>query len=474
MGRKKKKEALFFNEVEVTGVAAEGKAIARMNDKVLFIPFAAPGDVVDVRITKRKRNFMEGSIQHVHKWSDERVTPFCEHFGTCGGCKWQHLSYERQLHHKQQQVTDHLARIGKIDLDKVEVLPITAAEETTFYRNKLEFTFSNKKWLPREVIDSGEPVSCMDALGFHVPVFFDKVLDINKCWLQPEPSNEIRLAVKEFAMSHGMTFFDLRTNEGMLRNLIVRNSSDGALMILMVFGGKEQGVIDRMMQFLSERFTRATTIAYMINEKANSSIADLYAVTFRGRPFIEEEMEGLRFQIGPKSFFQTNSKQARKLYGVARDFAGLTGLELVYDLYTGTGTIACFMARHAKKVIGIEYVQEAIDHAKVNAQQNDIENCDFVAGDMAAVLNDRFMDKHGYPHVIITDPPRAGMHPKVVRQIAESGADKIVYVSCNSATQARDVEMLSDRYKLVRSQAVDMFPHTHHVENVVLLERIWG
>mgnify|MGYP002152317164 CR=1 FL=1 len=471
MGRKKKKEALFFTRVEVAGVAAEGKALGRVDDKVLFIPFAAPGDVVDVRITKRKRNFMEGSIQQVHKWSDERVTPFCEHFGTCGGCKWQHLSYERQLHHKQQQVIDHLVRIGKVDLRKVEVSSIAAATDTIFYRNKLEFTFSNKKWLSREVIDSGEPVTTMEALGFHIPVFFDKVLDINKCWLQPEPSNEIRLAVKEFALKEGMTFFDLRSNRGMLRNLIIRNTNTGELMILMVFGERDQAVIDNMMTFLSERFPNATTIAYMINEKANSSIADLDPIIFRGKPFIEEEMEGLRFQIGPKSFFQTNSKQARKLYGIARDFAGLTGSELVYDLYTGTGTIACFMARHAKKVIGIEYVQEAVEHAKVNAWRNGIENCDFVAGDMAAVLNDGFMDKNGYPHVIITDPPRAGMHPKVVRQIAESGADKIVYVSCNSATQARDLEMLSDKYEIVKSQAVDMFPHTHHVENVVLLER---
>ena len=474
MGRKRKKEALFFSRVEVTGVAAEGKALARVDDKVLFIPFAAPGDVVDVRITKRKRNFMEGSIQKVHKWSEERVTPFCEHFGTCGGCKWQHLSYERQLHHKQQQVTDHLVRVGKTDLDKVEVLPIVAAEDTKFYRNKLEYTFSNKKWLSREVIDSGETVTTMEALGFHIPVFFDKVLDINKCWLQPEPSNDIRLAVKEFALGQGMTFFDLRTNVGMLRNLIIRNSSAGELMILMVFGGKDRAVIDDMMTFLSERFSQATTIAYMINEKANSSIADLEPVIFRGRPFIEEEMEGLRFQIGPKSFFQTNSKQALRLYEIARDFAGLTGSELVYDLYTGTGTIACFMARHAKKVIGIEYVQEAVDHAKINAHRNEIDNCTFIAGDMADILNDQFMEKHGYPHVIITDPPRAGMHPKVVRQIAESGADRVVYVSCNSATQARDVEMLSEKYEMIKSQAVDMFPHTQHVENVVLLERKRG
>lgn len=474
MGRKKKKEPLFFKEVAITGVAAEGKALARVDDKVLFVPFAAPGDVVDVRVTKQKRNFMEGSIQRVHQWSDERIEPFCEHFGTCGGCKWQHLPYERQLHYKQHQVTDHLVRIGKADLEKVEVLPIAAAGDTTFYRNKLEFTFSNKKWLEREVIETGKPVKEMEALGFHIPVFFDKVLDINKCWLQPEPSNEIRRAVKEFAVDEKMTFYDIRANKGLLRNLIIRNTSRDEWMILMIFGLQDQDAIERMMNFLAKRYPEATTIAYMVNEKANSSIADLDAVIFKGKPFIEEEMEDLRFQIGPKSFFQTNSQQARRLYGIVRDFAGLSGSETVYDLYTGTGTIACFIARQAQKVVGIEYVQEAVDHAMINAARNGINNCAFYAGDMAEVLDEAFMDRHGYPHVIITDPPRAGMHPRVVRQITASGADKIVYVSCNSATQARDIELLSEKYKLVKSQAVDMFPHTHHVENVVLLERKWS
>ncbi len=462
----------MLEQVTITGVAAEGKAIARVGEKVLFVPYAAPGDVVDVQVKRVKRNFMEGVIKRVHQWSDERIDPFCDHFGVCGGCKWQHLPYDRQLFYKQLQVTDHLTRIGKIDPADVEVLPIAGSARTTFYRNKLEFTFSNKKWLPREVIDTGEPVHEMDALGFHIPVFFDKVLDISKCWLQSEPSNEIRRAVREFAVRERMTFYDIRANKGLLRNLIVRNTSTDEWMILMVFGSNDQDAIDRLMNFLAERFHEATTIAYMINEKANSTIADLDAVIFKGNPYIEEQMEDLRFQIGPKSFFQTNSRQACTLYGIVRDFSGLTGTEIVYDLYTGTGTVACFLACHAQKVVGIEYVQEAVDHANINARRNAINNCDFVAGEMAEVLNDAFMDHHGRPSVIVTDPPRAGMHPKVVRQIAESGADKIVYVSCNSATQARDIELLSERYKIVKYQAVDMFPHTHHVENVALLERI--
>ena len=472
MGRKKKSDLPLIEKVEITGVAAEGKALARVDDKVLFVPFAAPGDILDVQVKKSKRNFMEGVIWRVHKPSDNRSKPFCIHFGLCGGCKWQHMPYEKQLEFKQQQVLDSLSRIGKVPMDQVEVLPIAASERTRFYRNKLEFTFSNRRWLSREEIEENDKISSMDALGFHIPGYFDKVLDIEKCWLQDEPSNAIRLAVKAYAVKEGMSFFDLRTNTGLLRNLIVRNTPSGELMAVMVFGQDDEAAIKKVMAFIELAFPGLSTLAWMVNTKLNSSIADLKPEIWCGKAFLEENMEGLRFQVGPKSFYQTNSYQAFKLYSIARSFAGLTGREVVYDLYTGAGTIACFLAREADKVIGIEYVDEAVTHARTNAQRNDISNATYFAGDMAEVFNSELMDKHGYPHVIITDPPRAGMHPKVIKQIIQSGADRIVYVSCNPATQARDIELLADRYVVKKTQAVDMFPHTHHVENVALLERL--
>ncbi len=472
MGRKKKRDLPLLEKVEITGVAAEGKALARVDDKVLFVPFAAPGDILDVKVTKSKRNFMEGVIRRVHKLSTGRAEPFCSHFGLCGGCKWQHLPYERQLAFKQQQVTDSLARIGNVPMEDVEVLPIAASEHTRFYRNKLEFTFSNRRWLTPGEIDEDKIIADMDALGFHIPGYFDKVLDIDNCWLQAEPSNAIRLAVKAFAVAEGLSFFDLRTYEGVLRNLIIRNTPAGEVMVVVVFGNGEKASIEKVMTFIDQRFPDLTSLAWMVNTKVNSSIADLEPEIWRGKAFLEEKMEGLRFQVGPKSFYQTNSYQAFKLYSVARSFAGLTGREVVYDLYTGAGTIACFLAREADKVIGIEYVDEAVAHARINAQRNDISNATFFAGDMAEAFNSELMDKYGYPHVIITDPPRAGMHPKVIRQIIQSGADRIVYVSCNPATQARDIELLADRYVVRKTQAVDMFPHTHHVENVALLERL--
>lgn len=462
----------MLEKVEITGVAAEGKALARVDDKVLFVPFAAPGDILDVKVTKSKRNFMEGAIRRVHKLSSDRVEPFCSHFGLCGGCKWQHLPYEKQLAFKQQQVTDSLSRIGKVPMNEVEVLPIAASDHTRFYRNKLEFTFSNRRWLTPGEIDEDKKISDMDALGFHIPGYFDKVLDIEKCWLQAEPSNAIRLAVKAFAVQEGMSFFDLRTNTGLLRNLIVRNTPDGEVMAVMVFGHDDEAAIKKVMTFIDGAFPGLSTLAWMVNAKVNSSIADLEPRIWRGKAYLEEKMEGLRFQVGPKSFYQTNSTQASKLYSVARSFAGLTGREVVYDLYTGAGTIACFVASKADKVIGIEYVDEAVEHARTNAQINGISNVTFFAGDMAEVFNSELMDKHGYPHVIITDPPRAGMHPKVIKQIIQSGADRIVYVSCNPATQARDIELLAERYVVRKTQAVDMFPHTQHVENVALLERL--
>ncbi len=471
MGRKKKKDLPLLEKVEITGVAAEGKALARVSDKVLFVPFAAPGDVVDVQVKRSRRNYMEGSIAFVHAYSPDRTEPFCSHFGVCGGCKWQHLPYEKQLAFKQSQVTDSLERIGKVDLSDVEVLPVAASERTTFYRNKMEYTFSDRRWLSREDIDSGREIRDMEALGFHIPGFFDKVLDIDKCWLQPDPSNEIRLAVKQFAAEKGLSFFDLRTNQGFLRNLIIRNSHKGEVMVVMVFGRDDPGQIEEVMSFIHRRFPGLRSLAYMVNAKQNSSISDLQPVIYAGREALEERMEDLRFMVGPKSFFQTNSMQARRLYGIVKDFAGLTGREVLYDLYTGTGTIACFLASGATKVVGIEYVDEAVEHARSNAGLNQIGNTTFLAGDMAAVFDEEMMKLHGYPDVIVTDPPRAGMHPKVIDKIILSGADRIVYVSCNPATQARDTELLSSHYRVEKSQAVDMFPHTHHVENVLLLRR---
>jgi 23S rRNA (uracil1939-C5)-methyltransferase len=457
--------------VKVTGIAAEGKAIARVGDKVLFIPYAAPGDMVDVLVMKSKSSYLEGVITHLRSPSPGRIQPFCKHFGTCGGCKWQHLPYETQLDFKHRQVTDSLERIGKVDLSEVEVLPILGAERTQFYRNKLEFTFSNRRWLTRDDIGSGEPIADMDALGFHVPGYFDKVLDIEKCWLQEEPSNEIRLAVKAFALEQGIPFYDLRNDTGLLRNLVIRLTPGGEVMVVLVLAGDEEAPRTAVLEFIRSKFPRVTTLAYVINDKKNSSLSDLEPVIYHGRPYMVEEMDGLQFRIGPNSFFQTNSLQAKALYEAALGFADLQGHELVYDLYTGTGTIAIFVARHARRVVGIEYVEEAVAHARENAALNGLVNTEFFAGDMAGILDEVFMQRHGYPHVVITDPPRAGMHPKVVKQLLNTGADRIVYVSCNPATQARDIEMLSPRYRLSRVRAVDMFPHTHHVESVALLHR---
>lgn len=465
----------LFNQVienlTITGFAAEGKAIARVGELVVFLNFGAPGDVVDIRIKKTKKNFLEGEILKIHTPSEDRTEPFCEHFGVCGGCKWQHLDYERQLHYKQQQVVDSLERIGKVKPGSYELIPIAGSEKSTFYRNKLEFTFSDRRWLTQEDIESGEEFKDLNGLGFHIPGLYDKVLDINKCWLQPEPSNTIRLAVKTFALEQGLSFYDIRENIGLLRNLIIRNSSTGEVMVSMIFGQNNPEDIRLMMDFIRDRFPEVTTLAYFINDKKNSSIADLEPVIYHGNPYVVEEMEGLKFAIGPNSFFQTNAPQALRLYRIARDFAGLEGHEVVYDLYTGTGTIALFLAQQASKVIGVEYVEEAVMHARENAAFNGVSNTLFFAGDMAKVFNATLLDHNGYPHVVVTDPPRAGMHPDVVKQIARSGADKVVYVSCNPSTQARDIEMLSDTYRLKKVQAVDMFPHTQHVESVALLIR---
>lgn len=436
---------------------------------VVFVPFAAPGDVVDIQLFKKRHNYAEGKVVAIHEYAQERVQPFCEHFGVCGGCKWQHLPYEAQIRYKQKQVVDNLTRIGKIHMD--EIRPILGSARTRFYRNKLEYTFSNKKWLLEEQVNSGEAIDNMNGVGFHIPGMFDKVLDIHKCWLQEEISNQIRLEVKNYCLSHeGYPFFDLRNQEGFMRTLMIRTASTGDLMVVLVFFHEDTAKREALLSHIADRFPQITSLLYVINEKCNDTITDQEVHLFKGKDHIIEEMEELQFKVGPKSFYQTNSEQAYNLYKVARDFAGLTGNELVYDLYTGTGTIANFVSRRARKVIGIEYVPEAIEDAKVNSALNGIENTLFYAGDMKDILTEEFINEHGRPDVIITDPPRAGMHDDVIKTILGARPKRIVYVSCNPATQARDLNLLDEAYAVRCVQPVDMFPHTHHVENIVLLE----
>ncbi|MDD4403311.1 MAG: 23S rRNA (uracil(1939)-C(5))-methyltransferase RlmD [Parabacteroides sp.] len=466
-----KKPLPLFEKVTITDVAAEGKAIAKINDLVVFIPYVAPGDVVDVQITRKKNSYAEGKAVYFHSLSDKRVVPFCPHFGICGGCKWQHLPYEEQLKYKHKQVIDNLTRIGKVNLE--EVLPILGSEKTTYYRNKLEFTFSNKKWLTEEEIGSDKSFDCMNAVGFHIPGMFDKVLDIKDCWLQSDLSNQIRLSIREYCLTHdGFPFFDLRNQEGLMRTLIVRTASTGELMVIVVFFKDEEDKREALLSHIASQFPQITSLLYIINTKCNDTITDQEVNVYKGKDHIIEEMEGLKFKVGPKSFYQTNSDQAYNLYKITRNFAGLTGNEMVYDLYTGTGTIANFVSGKAKKVIGIEYVPEAIEDAKVNSALNNIENTLFFAGDMKDILTQEFISQHGRPDVIITDPPRAGMHDDVINTILFAEPERIVYVSCNPATQARDLGLLSVKYVVKKVQPVDMFPHTHHVENVVLLEKI--
>lgn len=466
---RKKKELPLIENVEIIDIAAEGKAIAKVNDLVVFIPFVVPGDVVDLQLTRKKNNYAEGKPVRFVSYSPNRTEAFCEHFGICGGCKWQILPYPEQLKYKQKQVTDNLVRIGKIELPEIQ--PILGSEKTEFYRNKLEFTFSNKKWLTLEQINSGESFDNMNALGFHIPGMFDKVLDINKCWLQDDISNQIRNFVREYCFDKGYSFFDLRNRGGLMRNMIVRTSTTGELMLIVIFYENDRNEREDLLNAIGNKFPQITSLLYIINEKANDTITDQTVLTWKGNDFIFEEMEGLKFKIGPKSFYQTNSEQAYNLYKISRDFAGLIGNELVYDLYTGTGTIANFVARQAKKVIGIEYVEDAIEDAKFNSKNNKIKNTLFYAGDMKDILTQDFINEHGKPDVIITDPPRAGMHDDVIKSILFAEPERIVYVSCNPATQARDLSLLDERYKVIKVQPVDMFPHTHHVENVVLLEK---
>lgn len=469
---RKKKELPLLEKVTITDVAAEGKALAKVNDLVIFVPYVVPGDVVDLQIKRKKNHYAEAVAVKFHEYSPERAEPFCQHYGVCGGCKWQCLSYENQIKYKQKQVFDNLTRIGKVELP--EFMPILGSEKTRFYRNKLEFTFSNKRWLTEEEVKEDVKYDQMNAVGFHIPGAFDKVLAIEKCWLQDDISNQIRNAIRDYAYAHELEFFNLRTQEGMLRNMMVRTSSTGELMVLLqckIVNDTQLAQMKDLLQYVGDTFPQITSLLYVINNKCNDTIGDLDVEVFKGNDHIYEEMEGLRFKVGPKSFYQTNSEQAYNLYKVARDFAGLTGNELVYDLYTGTGTIANFVARRARKVVGIEYVPEAIEDAKVNSQINGIENTLFYAGDMKDILTQDFINEHGRPDVIITDPPRAGMHNDVIDVLLFAEPHRIVYVSCNPATQARDLQLLDAKYKVAAVQPVDMFPHTHHVENVVLLEK---
>lgn len=464
---RKRKELPLLSDVEIEGVAAEGQSLARIDDLVVFIPFGAPGDIADVKIDKKKRSFAEGHIVEIKTPSPIRIQPECEHFTVCGGCRWQHLPYSFQLRCKQQHVKDALERIAKIEIP--DISPIKGSENIWSYRNKMEYTFSNKKWLTFDQLKSGVEFPDRDAAGFHIPGAFDKVLDINKCHLQDDLGNRIRLFIKKFGKDKGFSFYDLKEQKGFLRTLMIRISSTGETMVVMVFGEENQTDINDLLEAIKVNFPEITSLLYVINRKMNDTIADQNVILYSGEPYIVEEMEGLKFRVGPKSFYQTNSRQAYELYKVARNFAELTGEELVYDLYTGTGTIANFVASKAKKVIGIEYVEDAIRDARINSEVNGISNTLFFAGDMKDVLTDAFVDRYGRPDVMIVDPPRAGMHGDVVNVILNSRPHRIVYVSCNPATQARDLSLLDKLYKVDAIQPVDMFPHTHHVENVVKL-----
>jgi 23S rRNA (uracil1939-C5)-methyltransferase len=456
----------FFENVSIIDIAEEGKGVGKADDFVLFVEKAVPGDVADIEVYRSKKNFGEGKITKLVQPSPYRTEPFCEHFGTCGGCKWQHMTYEAQLRFKQKSVSDALSRIAKIDVSGME--PILASPSDKYYRNKLEYTFSNKRWLMDGENRDEEPPE-RNALGFHIPGRFDKILDIKHCWLQAEPSNALRISIRDFALQQGFTFYDLKAHTGSMRNLIVRTSSTGEIMAVVVFAYAEQIEVDQLMNFIGEAFPQITSLLYVINQKKNDTIFDQEVITFKGLPYIHEEMNGIRFSIGAKSFYQTNSVQALRLYEITRDFAGFKGDELVYDLYTGAGTIANFIAQNVREVVGIEYVPSAIEDAKINSQINNIINTKFYAGDMKDVLGPEFVAEHGKPDVIITDPPRAGMHPDVVNRLMEMEAPKIVYVSCNAATQARDLLVLKEKYDISKIQPVDMFPHTQHVENVALL-----
>ncbi|HOB84076.1 MAG TPA: 23S rRNA (uracil(1939)-C(5))-methyltransferase RlmD [Bacteroidales bacterium] len=457
----------MLNKVLITDIGAEGNAIAKVDGRVVFVPMLVPGDVVDLRISKKRRKYLEGTVIRFHEYSPDRIKPVCRHFGICGGCKWQHLPYELQLKYKEKQVTDNLERIGKVQAAHIN--PIMGSSEIYRYRNKMEYAFSDRRWLTREEVESDNNFDKEDALGFHIPGLFDKVLDIKECFLQAEPSNAIRDAVRRYAHKKGLAFFNYRQQSGFLRNLIIRNNGKGDVMVIVVFFLDEKERIAGLMDFLAQEFPRITSLWYIINTKKNDSLADQTPVLYKGEDHLIEEIEGLKFRLGPKSFYQTNRLQAARLYSTARDFAGLTGKETVYDLYTGTGTIANYVAGLSGKVIGIEYIKDAVDDAKINSGMNNIRNTEFIAGDLKDILSEQFYREHGHPDVVITDPPRAGMHNDVVRSVMAANPRRIVYISCNPATQARDISVFSERYTVEKIQPVDMFPQTHHVENVALL-----
>jgi len=477
MGRRsfRKQPLPFLEKVEVIDAGAEGKAVARADNRVVFIPFGVPGDIVDIQVTKKKKSFFEGRIVQFHEYSPFRIDPVCEHFGLCGGCRWQNMSYEKQLFFKQKQVKDHFDRIGKFDYP--EIRQILASEDMFFYRNKLDYTFSNRKWFSGQKPESGENANS-NGIGFHLAGMFDRIIDIEKCHLQPDPSNEIRLAVRGYSLSQGLSFYDAKTWEGLLRNLIIRNTLSGQVMVIIVFRDDESEIIREFLQFILDKFPAVTSLMYAINPKKNDDISDLEIKLFHGNPYILEELAPfhaedppLKFKIGPVSFFQTNAKQAARLYKVAAEMAGFQGQETVYDLYSGAGTIACYISKYVQKVIGLESIPAAVADAGENAVFNDISNVAFHAGDIAKILDQEFFEINGRPDIIITDPPRNGMHEKVVYQILEARPQKVVYISCNPATQVRDIQLMSDLYEIKAVQPVDMFPHTQHVENVVLLAR---
>jgi 23S rRNA (uracil1939-C5)-methyltransferase len=466
----RRNELPLLEKVRITDIGAEGNAIARIDNQVVFVPMLIPGDIVDIQVRKKRKKYMEGTAVRFHAYSPDRIKPRCRHFGICGGCKWQHLPYPLQLFYKEKQIKDNLTRIGKVDVK--EIYPILGSSEIFMYRNKLEYTFSDRRWLTKEEIVSDNDFIKEDALGFHIPGLFDKVLDVRECYLQPDPSNAIRDAVRRYAHKKALSFFNLRQQSGFLRNLIIRNTSDGKVMVIVVFYLDEMKRITDLLEFLASEFTQISSLMFIINTKRNDSLADQVPVLYKGEDHLLEEMDGLKFRIGPKSFYQTNTKQSLRLYKAAKDFAGLTGSEVVYDLYTGTGTIANFIADSACKVIGIEYIDDAVRDAVINSDINNIKNTIFVSGDIKSVLNDHFVTINGRPDVIITDPPRAGMHADVVKSIISASPEKVVYISCNPSTQARDISLMSEKYIVKKIQPVDMFPHTHHVENVVLLEKV--
>ncbi|GLB53242.1 tRNA (uracil-5-)-methyltransferase [Neptunitalea chrysea] len=468
MGRKSRRK--IFENIAVIDAGAKGKSVAKAPDgKVIFLSNAVPGDVIDVQTTKQRTAYYEGEAIKFHTLSNKRTDSVCEHFGVCGGCKWQHMKYEEQLNYKESEVVNNLTRLGKVELP--EVTTIAGSEKQYFYRNKMEFSFSDSRWLTREEIESNAEFDNRNALGFHIPGAWDKILDVNKCWLQQDPSNAIRNKTKEFATKNDIPFFNARNQNGLLRSLLIRTASTGEIMVLIQFFKNDVEKRTLLLEYLKTEFPEITSLQYVVNEKGNDTIYDQEVICYHGRDHIFEEMEGLKFKINAKSFYQTNSEQAYQLYKITRDFAGLTGEELVYDLYTGTGTIAQFVAKKAKKVVGVEAVPEAIEDAKANAANNNITNTVFYAGDMKNVFNAQFITENGVPDVIITDPPRDGMHKDVVQQILNIAPKKVVYVSCNSATQARDLALMDATYKVTKVQPVDMFPQTHHVENVVLLEK---